>query len=92
MKLLYLDSFTLSHKLHTKVAHSSRFSLIPLALHWLGKTLVNWLTSGDEIRICKVTSRANVANFVVYDPVTRSYVACNSEEDVRTFLEGRYYR
>ncbi|MBD2459773.1 hypothetical protein H6G89_01835 [Oscillatoria sp. FACHB-1407] len=90
MKLLYLNLRTLSHELTTKVAHPYRFSILVPTLRRWGEALVNYLASGDDIKIDTVTGRSGETHWVVFEPINRSRLVFFSREEVLHYLEDRY--
>lgn len=59
-------------------------------LHGAGQALVNWLTQDDAPRIHRFI-RGETEVWKVYDPSDRSTHYFDREDDVRVYLERRYY-
>ncbi|MEM9538612.1 MAG: hypothetical protein AAGA60_03775 [Cyanobacteria bacterium P01_E01_bin.42] len=58
----------------------------------LGKSLVNFLAGSTQPRITEDRDRQGNLYFRVYDPCDRSRMMFDSEEELRVWLEQRYYQ
>ncbi|MGD1860696.1 MAG: hypothetical protein ACFB0E_12090 [Leptolyngbyaceae cyanobacterium] len=61
-----------------------------LVSHW-GQSLIRWLTAGAMPRITK-TMQGNVTVWRVYDPTSHQTHYFDQENDLRIWLEKRYYQ
>lgn len=76
------------HPQHGPIVHPpSRWRQLVEAV---GQALANWLTRGDSIQISR-TTRGNAEVWKVYDPFDHSIHYFDQEDDVRAYLERRYY-
>ncbi|MFE4107206.1 hypothetical protein [Almyronema epifaneia] len=57
----------------------------------LGSTLLNLLIESDQPRV-RVREANGETVWQAYDPVSRHQAAFNSEEELRAWLEQRYYQ
>lgn len=56
------------------------------------QTCQKWLHGWAEPRVHHRRDRQGKAHYEVYDPVSRQRFHCESEAEVRAWLEQRYYR
>lgn len=63
---------------------------LPTVFQKVGKTLVDFLTSGNDLRIWTRQRNGHLI-WHVYDPMTEQRQQFSSEEDLRFWLENRYY-
>lgn len=52
--------------------------------------VMHWLTAGNELRISRRTV-GNIEVWKVYDPMNNSVHSFTTENDLRSWLEQRYY-
>lgn len=57
----------------------------------LGRFLVNSLVGNDEPRINQTIDRLGNIVWQVYNPINRQILSFTSEQEVREWLEQRYY-
>ncbi len=62
-----------------------------LHLHWLWNSLLNVLTKNAEPRIYQKYDRQGKLYFRVYDPISGMSSTLNTEQEVRAWLDQRYY-
>jgi hypothetical protein len=65
-------------------------SVFATALTYLGDTIMRFLTSNNELRIWQRT-RNGRSTWFAYDPVTDRKRQFYSEQEVRLWLDNRYY-
>lgn len=75
---------------HSSAKFVERPSRLQKVLNDLGQTLVRWLTQGDAPRI-SLSTQGDTEIWRVYDPVNTSTHYFNSENEVRDWLDQRYY-
>ncbi len=54
--------------------------------------LVKLLVAGDELRVWQTNDRFGNTLWNAYDPVTGSSKILDSEAELRSWIEGRYYQ
>ena len=62
------------------------------ALQTIWHHTMDYFTRGDEPRIRMTSTQSGQKIWHLYDPVTQEKVTASSEEEVRFWLETRYYR
>ena len=78
-------------RLETLVQPSTKpLSPVVAALQTLGRQLVNFLTAQPGLRI-RQRLHQGYPVWYVYDPVINQTKRFYSEEELRTWLDGRYY-
>ncbi|HEY9814952.1 MAG TPA: hypothetical protein V6D20_03990 [Candidatus Obscuribacterales bacterium] len=88
--LLEQDRQRLETSLHQKAdCIDDRPSRLRQFLNGVGQALVNWLIQEDIPRIHRFIGETEV--WKVYDPSDRSTHYFDREDDVRVYLERRYY-
>ena len=76
-------------RLEALVQPQSSFALRP-ALHHLGHALLAWLAPGNGPRL-RQHWQNGTAHWTAYDPVTNQTQRFSSQDDLRSWLERRYY-
>jgi hypothetical protein len=86
------NSSSLREKSNTTASHVSApskwFSVLEDTLNTLSRALF----SSQELHVQKKYSRSGRAYWHVYDPFTEESNSFSSDDDVRTWIEQRYYR
>lgn len=57
-----------------------------------GTALLNYFAGSQEPRITAKQDEAGQLYYAVYDPVGRTHYRFDSEQEVRVWLDGRYYQ
>lgn len=60
-------------------------------LNQAAQGLMHWLTDGSMLRVSRVTQQGNEV-WKVYDPITSHTRYFAQEEDLRVWMEERYYQ
>jgi hypothetical protein len=99
---VYRSSFQPETSLSNKIEQSTRISVtnkladfsqaLVSAFKDAGASLVHYLTRPDEIRVWQVNDRHGEAFWKAYDPRSNTTSYLSSEDDLRVWLEQRYYR
>jgi len=63
-----------------------------LGLSQLGKQLIQSIAGNHEVQVWQMSDRAGTSYWRVYDPSTRTSTSFSSANEVRIWLEQRYYQ
>lgn len=64
--------------------------LLPVQIIW--QSLVKWIASGSELQVWQESDRhGRTFCWHAYDPETRNHACFGSEEEIRMWIEQRYY-
>ncbi|HEY9596817.1 MAG TPA: hypothetical protein V6D33_04025 [Cyanophyceae cyanobacterium] len=80
-----------SHFLNTYLPNWQVKSTIISAFKSSLEHLIDFLKLSDEPRIWKTTDREGITVWRIYDPVSDHAVTLDSEDEIRAWLERRYY-
>lgn len=89
-----LELIPYTHPSAPTVNSSKQFSetLKPTRIARLLQSVVYFLTQRQEPRIYRRSDRSGRLYYEIFDPVTGLHTALGSEQDVRAWLERRYYQ
>lgn len=76
----------------TQLAKAQPRSRLQSRLGQVAVTLLKFFVGSREPQIVTKHDRDGNAHYSVYDPIDRSHQTFHSEEAVRAWLDGRYYR
>jgi len=76
----------------TQLAQTQQRSRLKSRLGQVAMALLKFFVGSREPQIATKYDREGNAYYSVYDPIDRSHQTFHSEEAVRAWLDGRYYR
>ena len=71
---------------------ASALSSLSATFTYLGKAFLEGLTAEPELRVWHETDRQGNTWWYAYDPLTRRSTRQASEDDLRIWIEQRYYQ
>jgi hypothetical protein len=76
----------------SRVQSLTVFDRFLLVLKQFGKRLIRFIAGNQEVQIWQVSNRTGNLYWRVYDPITKASTSFSSSNEVRIWLEQRYYR